>query len=243
MVTKFEEPKWPNRLKETILEMQNSSASPRREEARGEALLLLNLAIGRYLRRHGHRFGFRNEDDLHDIASQKSLDLLRRAELGKWSPANRRGPEVMAYLSKVAERGLIDRLRETGRRVLPADENRPEWDVAGKTRESTMDPPDLGIERKDFAEALKDCAGRLENTSRVVWFLRVLCSLSTKEVASHPDVRLNAGHVDVLMHRARRSIQDCMRQKGYCADDMPPGTFAELWQAFQREWSGTGSAS
>ena len=54
---------------------------------------------------------------------------------------------------------------------------------------------------------------------------------STKEIAAHPLVSLKAGHVNVLLHRAREAMRTCMRSKGHEPRDMPVGTFVELWKA------------
>jgi DNA-directed RNA polymerase specialized sigma24 family protein len=138
----------------------------------------------------------------------------------------------------VARNGLVDLLREQGRRVEPADEGRPEWDVTAEGRRrqvSMLDAPDNLAERREFASALRCCAEGLNPRMRLVWIFRVFAGLSSKEIASHPEVHLKASHVDVLLQRSRDAIRACMSQKGHDPSEIPPGTFIELWKAFRLE--------
>ena len=57
--------------------------------------------------------------------------------------------------------------------------------------------------------------------------------MSSKEIASHPEVCLKPNHVDVILLRARQLITKCMRSRGYEPGDALPGTFVELWKAFR----------
>ena len=59
--------------------------------------------------------------------------------------------------------------------------------------------------------------------------------MPSKDIAVHPELCLKASYVDVLLQRVRQAIRDCMLRKGFEAQDMPPGTFAELWGAFRLE--------
>ncbi|MBU1702089.1 MAG: sigma-70 family RNA polymerase sigma factor [Candidatus Eisenbacteria bacterium] len=234
-------PLWPKRLEQlsrTLRHPQNNSQQDRDREA---AWFLLNASISKYLRIHLSRLGKASPEDLEDIASQKSLDLLRRIESGSWEMTGRTDGEIMGFLSKAARNGLLDHLREKRRRIEPVDEDRPEWDVGPDTLEnavrtmSPIDPPDIQVERNEFAAALRECAEQLSDRSRKIWFFRVFCGLSSREIACHPEVSLKASHVDVLLQRTRIMIRDCMRQKGHHPQEIPPGTFVELWKAFRLE--------
>ncbi len=231
-------PRWPARLKQLCIELCHPPDKAARDSIREEVWLLLNSSIWQYLQIHVPRLGRAAREDLEDIASQKSLDLIRKLESKTWDVADRSPAEIAAFLSTVARNGLIDLLRETGRRVEPREEDRPAWDVGEVAKGGAMtwaDSPELLVERKEFAQALRMCAQHLKPQWRLVWFLRVFCEMSSKEIAAHPDVTLRASHVDVLMKRARDAIRDCMYQKGYEPQDMPPGTFLEIWRAFQLE--------
>jgi DNA-directed RNA polymerase specialized sigma24 family protein len=176
---------------------------------------------------------------MEDLAAEKSLDLLRKIVTGEADVSSRTPPEIAGFISKVAKNDLLDLLQKRGRRIEPRDEDRAEWDIGGETGEgitmSTTDAPDLAVERKEFARALRICAERLEVRARLVWFFRVFYTMATKDIAAHPEISLKVGHVDVLLQRARQAIRDCMRRQGFEPGDMPSGTFVELWKAFRRE--------
>lgn len=228
---------WLTGFQEYCRVLQRPSGAPSRENAREKAWLLLNSAFSQYLRFHSSRMGSVSREDLEDIAADKSLDLIRRIELLAWEPTERSPSEITGYLSKVARNGLVDRLRELGRWVEVATEDQPEWDPDLTVLEASYDPrippdsPSSRLERKEFTDALRGCAEELEPRSRIIWFLRVLCQHSSKEIATHPQVSIRASHVDVILHRARQALQECMRGKGCEPSDMPAGTFVELWES------------
>ncbi len=229
-------PRWPAHLKELCQELVVPRDEASRNAAREEAWLLLNSAISMYLRLHASRLGAISQEDREDIASEKSLGLIRKIEAGENDMPDRHPGEIASYLSKVAKNRLLDQRRETARRVLPVDENRPEWDLVG-TEENpgteSPDAPDVLAEHNEFAEALVHCVGELAPRSRLVWFLRVFCDLPSKRIASHPEIRLKVGYVDVLLQRAREAIRDCMRCLGHDRHDLPPGVFVELLRVFR----------
>jgi len=156
--TKIGAPQWPMRLLELYDEIQNSPNESIRSGPLGEAWLLLNSSILRYLQIHATRLGSVPAEDLEDIASQKSLEIVRRIDNGRWEISERSRSKVTGFLSMVARNGLVDLLREQGRRVEPADASRPEWDITeeGPRRQmSRGDSPDLLVERNEVAAALR----------------------------------------------------------------------------------------
>ncbi len=227
---------WPRRLRELCGELGSATPPGTRELIREEAWILIGVALRRYLRHHASQLGPLSPEDLEDISSTKTLDLIRRAESKTWDPAGARGPEIATYLSRVARNGLVDHLRARGRFVRAAED---EGDDSAHHGGAELDAfpqtegADLGTARNEFAEALRLCAGALPPRSRTVWFFRVFYEMSTKEIADHPEVRLNPAHVDVLLQRARETIRKCMASKGLEPHDMPPGCFAALWEAFR----------
>lgn len=233
-------PRWPSRLKELAAELRSSRNEPARSGPLSEAWLLLTASVSKYLRIHTTRLGKIPREDMEDIVSQKSLEILRQIELGTWDIPNKSHSEIRGFLSMVARNGLVDLLRMQGRRIEPADEETPEWDVAAEGRARLvrkMDPPDTLAERKEFAVALRVCAERLSPRARLIWFFRVFAGLSSKEIAAHPEVRVKSSHVDVLLQRSRQAIRECMSLKGHDPQDIPPGTFVELWKAFRLDES------
>lgn len=235
-----EDPRWPLRIKELAEDLKNPRDESALDAARGEAWILITSAIRESALFHCRRYGQVSDEDLEDIAAEKSLDLLRRIEMGTWDAREKSAPEIRGYLSAIARNGLCDRLREIGRRVVPVDEKAPEWDIGEVDSVYVLDAaelPDLGMEREEFIVALHRCVETLKARTRLAWFLRVFHEMSSKEIAAHPGVRLKVGHVDVLLQRSRKAILDCMQRRGFHAEDMPPGAFVELWQTFPTAWT------
>lgn len=232
--------RWQARLKELCVTLRDSVDEFARDQVRTEAWLLLNSAIMRYLRYHVTRFGQVGSEDLQDIASQKSLDLMCRAESGSWDISRRLPSEIAGFLSTVARNGLVDVLRKSGRYVEHQQEDRTDLDRDGVQPRQVVhssDPPDLHLQRREFAMALRRCADKLDPRSRLVWFFRVFYDMSSKQIGGHPEIRLKASHVDVLLQRARHAIAKCMQGQGFDRYDIPPGTFVALWKAFRLEQS------
>ncbi len=232
------ERQWPSRLRHASEQLQNPPDEASRTTALGQTWKILYASLSLYLRSHCSRFGAIAQEDLEDLAAEKALDLLRRIVSRKTAFADRSEGEIASFLSTVARNELLDWVKRDARRVLPKDEDQPEWDVGGIDQEagmSTTDPPDVSVQRREFVDALRRCAEQLEPRSRSAWFFRVFYGMPSKDIAVHPELNLKASYVDVLLQRARRTVQDCMGRRGFDARDMPPGTFAELWSAFRLE--------
>ncbi len=177
-------------------------------------------------------------EDLEDLVAEKSLGLLRRIVSGETEFSNRSPEEIGSFLSKVARNALLDLIRKTSRRVELGEVDGVAWAACAARQGNGMgqtDPPNTLVERKDFARALRDCAGQLSPRARRIWFFRVFYGMPSKDIAVHPRVCLKGSHVDVLLQRSRRAIRECMRRRDYHPHDMPPGTFVELWKSFRRE--------
>lgn len=223
------EPRWPTCLARLRDDLAGTDGDAR-QEARGQRWLLLNSVLLRYLRIHAAHLGSASREEFEDIAAEKSLDLLLRAGSGQWNSTGRSEGEIAAYLSTIARNGLLDLFRHPDRRRVTGVESGAELDPpahdGGAMARSAN--PEAEVARRDFVRALCDCAAKLAPRSRVIWLFRVFYEMSSKEIASHPEVNLERGHVDVLLQRCRRAIRDCMQRRGFTAGDMPPGTFIEL---------------
>ncbi len=226
-------PRWPARIKELCQRLPSSPDSVSRESIRAELWLLINASIARYLRLHSTRLGVVAREEMEDIAAEKSFDLLRRIETGENDMGERQPAEIASYLSRVARNGLLDQLREAARRVLPADEDCPEWELGGDAllSDAWERSPEQFVARREFATALHHCARALAVKSRRIWLLRAFCDMPSRQIATHPAVDLNVGHVDVLLQRSRRAIRKCMKVRGHNPADAPPGVMIELWEA------------
>ncbi len=193
--------------------------------------LLLNTKLFSHIRSQSRKLGRLTHEDLEDIASEKALDLMRRIDTGKWRPDTASTGEIVNYVSRVARNGVVDALRRHGNataRELPMDP-----DETGRMPDLALVPPDAGVDSKDYALALRDCAAGLKDVHRLVWMFRAFFGLSTQEIARHPEVQLSAGNVDVVLSRTRARLRDCMTRKGWETHRMPAGSFVEIWSTFR----------
>lgn len=109
-----ETPAWSIRLL-TLVSALGPSAGTAPDAVREEAWLLLNSSIHMKLRVIAPALGRFDPADLADIAAQKSLELLRRAEEGAWDVGGRNAGELAGFLGQVARHGLVDHLRRRER--------------------------------------------------------------------------------------------------------------------------------
>jgi len=231
-------PRWPFRLGELCARLRMDLQPAELDRVRGELWLLLNTLLMNYLRHQARTLRPIATADMEDIAAQKSLDLLRKSEQGKWDPSGRSPGEITNFLATVARNGLLDFVRKERRIIRPDSEEDPDWntrDNVSRSRSHEGAAPNLRVERREFVAVLRGCAAELQDRSRRVWFFRVFLEMSSKEIALHPEVNLKPGHVDVILQRAREMVRDCMARKGYAPGDMPPGTFSELWRVWRAE--------
>lgn len=197
--------------------------------ARPEAWLLLRGALARFLRVYAPRVHAAQPEDLEDLASAKALELLLRAESGAWNPDGRHPAEVAGYVAAVARNGLARLAVQLRRELGPAVD--AETLASGMPRPHVRTPatPEAAVEAREFVEALVECVGRLQARARRTWYLRVCCGLSSRDIASHPDVRMTAPHVDVVVQRTREALRTCLAVRGLQPRDFPAGAHAALW--------------
>ena len=222
-------PGWPER----VIELGRSWMTEPR--ARGESLarlwLLLNAALRKYLRIHAGRYGAVDWEDLQDIASEKSLEIIRKLDHGQWDPTASKPAQLCSFISTLARNGLVDHLR-----VIESKRHGGVGRAAGAervAREYQEASGDVAVDRDRFTQALRDCVSQLKPKTRTIWFLRVLLEMPSKKIAHHPEVGLNSAAVDVTLARCRNKVRKCMQAKGFDPHDMPPGTFTTLWEAFR----------
>jgi RNA polymerase sigma factor (sigma-70 family) len=216
-------PHWPREISRLASDLRD------RPELRGRLWLLIHSALEVYLRLHASRRGKVDAEDIHDLAAQKSLELIQKLDSHKWSPQDDSTGEVKAFLSTVARNSLVDLLRQSARSErLPAEEDgdptAPAWD-----RERAM--PDDDVQRQQFTAALRRCAARLKPAWRTIWFFRVFYDMPSKVIARHPEVHRKPSYVDVTLQRCREQMRECMRRSGFEVFDLPPGSYAALWDA------------
>ncbi len=233
-------PHWPIRLQYLCSQLQKSPGPARREQLCGEAWLLLNTVLLRFIFAHASRLGFLSKEDREDIAADKTLTLLRKCEDGNWDPGGRSPGEINNFLSNVARNGILDLLRQRGRQVDQDLDGIDRWEIdagfsGNDTRgatSGTIPSPERTVEQIQFVAAVRDCAQRLRGRAFRIWFFRTFFELSSKDIASHPDVQLKPGNVDVILQRSRQVLSECLAARGFRSRDLPPGSFVELWRTF-----------
>ncbi|MFC1572726.1 RNA polymerase sigma factor [Candidatus Eisenbacteria bacterium] len=229
------QPKWPERLKEFSRELQTLGEEPTRDGIREQVWSTLLSAFSLYLRIHASRLGRVSREDLEDLAAEKSLHLLRRIEAKKVNFSDPSLGEITNFISRTARNALLDLLREKARWVESPTGEQAEGNLPASItsfQPTETEPPDLQVERREFAGSLSACIERLKPRSRLIWFFRVFYGMASRDIAVHREIDLSVNHVDVVLKRARTTIRECVRQKGFEPREMPPGTFAELWKTF-----------
>jgi RNA polymerase sigma-70 factor, ECF subfamily len=225
--------RWPGRIARAILDLRAAPAGGR-EHARARLWPLLHAGVFASLRSQAGRIMPVAAEDLEDLASQKALELLLRAEEGVWEIAGRSEPEIAGYLARVARHALVDLARRRGREC-PGPEDTEAWGVALAERVDGPARPEDGFAAREFARALRECAGSLTPRSRQAWFRRVFLDRPSREIAAQ--LGITPAHVDVVVQRSRAALRDCMERKGLRDQDPRPGLFVELWQHFGCELS------
>ena len=232
MSTESPAPQWAIRLRYLCNKLTPGEQPSSNDANIQEIWQIAHLRLHRYLKYHCARIGGCDPDDLQDIASQKSLELLRNLNTTGGRITDLDAHNLPGYLSTVARNGLVASLREKRRGPVSVEDG-------GETAEKRMldvsnphDRPDMRLASKDFAVALRICAEQLEERARSMWFMRVFYDMPSKTIAAHPRIELKASHVDVVLQRSRATMQKCMHKKGYHREDMPPGTFIAVWQMF-----------
>ena len=218
-------PAWPSRLKALAAELQSPEPGEDRSRQLEEAWLILTSAIMSRLRRHAARVGGAAREDMEDIAAEKSLDLIRRIESSSWSLEGRAEGEVVRFLGRTAWNGLVDWFRHTGREISFPEGDPPEDSPPPEGGPAHSESPDMPVLRNDFLMALKACVSILRPKAFKIWFFRVFYDMPSLEIARHPDIDLNRGHIDVVLQRCRLTLRECMQKRGFEAGDMPPGSF------------------
>ncbi len=222
--------RWPDRVL-SLLDAYGAQGRGVRATVRPELWTLFNLLMLRYLRIRVRQYPGCSEEDIEDLASEKSLELMTKLDSGTWNPQGWNRNQLGGFFSTLARNGLVDRYRSFhSRRIVPMSSPLPE---AG---ESSQDParesPESRADAMRFAETLRDCASILAPRARKVWFLRVFFDLATKQIATSPGVDMKPATIDVTLQRCRDRVRECMEEKGQLSSELPAGTFIALWEAF-----------
>jgi len=223
-------PRWPQRLQDLARQQRTAVSETLNNRLRDEMWLLIHTGLYYYLRSQSRRLSWSLEDELHDLATEKSLELLGRIRAGKWELAGLEPLMIVAYFSKVARNCLLDwqRKRKSEQSFVAAAQRR----AASEAPRPAPATPLVQLERKEFAQELRCCVELLQPRSRLVWLLRVFGDCSAQQIADNPRLALQVGHVNVLLHRARAQVRNCMARKGFDTTIIPAGCLAEMLQSF-----------
>ncbi len=224
-------PCWPGPVARAISALRDAPAR-RREAARARLWPLLHAALFAALRSQAGRITPVAREDIEDLASQKALELMLRAEEGVWDIAERSESEIAGYVARVARHALVDLARRRGREA-PGPEDTEAWDLALAERVAGPARPEDSVALHEFSDALVECVSRLQPRARQAWFRRVFLERPSREIGTL--LGLNAAHVDVVVQRARASLAACMEGKGQREAGVEPGLFVELWRRFGHE--------
>jgi len=226
------QPGWAERIQQLVHDLHIANNETERDQLLGDVWVLLKASLLRYLQYHAARTGRVSPEDMEDLAAQKTFDLLRKVELGEWDLDGRHPGEIVKYLSRVAHNGLLNWLKVQRRTVPVCEEDIRAQNKPSQRRGITVaedQNPMVEIERQEFIRELQHCVGKLSGRTQRIWFLRAFCEMRSKAIARHPEVRLKASNVDIILQRSRDKIKSCLKRKGYERRDMPPGTFTALW--------------
>jgi RNA polymerase sigma factor (sigma-70 family) len=229
-------PHWPAEIVRLHAALKAADGAPARDRYRGALWRLLIEALTRFLRGHARRAGAWADAEIEDIAAEKALGMLARAESGAWDVAGRTPGEIVQYVSHAARNGWLDHASRSRREVLraPAEgEEEVEESGAGEIAPATSGTTEGATEARELALALRSCVERLPERERRVWFFRAYYEMSSRAIADHPLVQVRVAHVDVINQRARDALRACMRGKGHDLVGFPPEAFVELWEALE----------
>jgi len=138
-------------------------------------------------------------DDALDVVQDAFQTLLQRADTTELRARPDDAARVLVAITRNAARNLRRRHRHA----------RPHVELETEELATPRPSPDEALERKVAAEQLVGCMARLGDVHRHVVTLRVLEELSGDEAAR--TLGLTPGHVAVLLHRARKQLEQCMQ--------------------------------
>jgi RNA polymerase sigma factor (sigma-70 family) len=229
-------PSWAEALLDAF-RVVRSAPDGSREASRARLWRLLHAALFASLRAQAGRIAPLSQEDLEDLASVKSSELMTRAESGVWDPIPHPPHEMAGFIRRVARNGLVDLARRRMRECPPPDDEEM-WDMAISDRLPPVPGPEDWASAREFVSALENCVRGLTPRAREVWFLRACLERPTREIAAV--TRLSAANVDVIVMRARNALAECMRARGHGTVEGGAGAFAALWSEsrLQEAWTG-----
>ena len=170
-----------------------------------------------WLQEHGDAlYGYcmlrvRNPSIAEDMVQETLLAALQAVDNFKGQSTER------TWLIGILKHKVCDHLRKTGReqpldeQVL-ADEHTDEYfDEAGhwKNGIAEWNNPQQSLEREEFWKIMNECIGRLPERLRVLYTLREMDQLETKELIQILNIS-SENNLWVMMSRARIHLRQCL---------------------------------
>ncbi len=175
----------------------------------------------------------RNAAWAEDAVSETVVAALERPQSYAGAAA------LKTWLVGILKHKLVDQIRRHGREVLAADLAQPAeddggadldellFDAQGHWREPPADwgAPGVLLAQKQFMAVLETCVERLPGQQGRVFLMREWLELDTAEICEQTGV--NAGHLFVLLHRARLRLRECLQLHWFAPAGLPvPGAAA-----------------
>jgi len=225
-------PEWPPELARCIACLAAGSDPATRDGPRVAVWTLLRQALARFLRGFARRAGRPDDVAIEDLLDEMALELLARAESGAWSVQGRSPGEIVRYLERAARNGWLNHVRRSRRETTVGmhEDLEPALRLVAEPAEAN---PERSLAARELSAALRGCIERLPERDRCVWFFRAYYEMSSREIAAHPRVGLQAAHVDVINQRVRGALRACMREKGHDLRSVPMGAFVDLWEMLE----------
>ena len=224
---------WPGRIRELAARCRQTLDAGEKEILHAELWKLLGLAVHKYVLLQTGRLGRLTADDVADVTSEKTLELIRRLDRRQWNPTESTDAQLCSFIAAVARHGVVDVFRRRRREARAASWFRwsPKYRPA---EEASPFDPESSIDACRYARAIVECAARLTRRARWAWVLRVFGELPAAEIAQHPAIRSSPAGVDVMLSRSRRHLRECLESKRLDPTCLPSGTFVALWEVLDR---------
>lgn len=223
--------RWPDRTRVLCLQWKSASTEADRDRVLAELWVLVNATLARYVRLHCRTLGTVDAEDVRDIASEKAMAFVHNLRSGVRDMADMHAAQISAYVSVLARNGLVDTLRKRKRQapMLAGSYGAKMERVAPES-----DGAEISVRHEQFLRAICQCVGSFTPRAQTAWFLRTFFDMPSERIAAHPNVRTTVSAVDMMLSRTRHALRDCMNEKGFGADDAPPGTLVALWELLSK---------
>ncbi len=227
---------WAERLALLAEQLATPLADSTRASARAELWVLLSSALARFARSQARTLGPLTREDLEDLVATKALDLLHRIEAGTLVLRRDDTREVSGFVAQTSRNAIIDQLRRE--RVRRGNGHAAEGPIdsseLGGGRSNDAISPSNRVEFAEVTAALDQCIETLAPRARRIWIFRTFFEMSSRDIAAHPEIRLNPANVDVIVGRARTTLRACLQEAGIDASHLAVAGMARLWDRFVR---------